>query len=943
MKQKLKTFFKEYGYLALAFAVPFVLLMLIYGAMKIYPIGDGSVLVLDLNAQYIYFYDALRDIVREGGSFLYTWGRALGGEFMGIFAYYLASPFSFIVSLFPDKFLTEAVFLITLLKCGAQGLTFGYYLHKSHPGKKISIIIFSCLYALTSYTVVYGQNIMWMDALIFLPLIVLGIERLIDDHKFGLYTVCIAYVFIANFYIGYMIAIFSVIYAVYYYYSNNPLGNFKKFFSAVWRFVLFSLIAAMIAAVILLPTYYSLKFGKTDFQETNYAIKQQFDFFDLFAKSLPATYDTIRPEGLPIVYCGLLSLILLPLYFLAKDISPKKKAWAAVMLSILVFSFNTSTIDIFWHGLSMPNWMNYRYSFVFTFMLIIFAYEAFCRLETASYRPVAITIAVIGLLVCIVQKFEFSYIDDFSTIWLSLILLIIYAVTLFAIHKNSLGANGRAILAIIVCFELFISGYSNLVDMDADVIFSDRSTYRDYIDRLLPLVSQTEEKDPSLYRMEKTLYRQVNDCIALGMNGLSGSTSTLNAASIKVLEQLGYASHSHWSRYLGQTPVADSILGVKYVISQSPYNVSPLYVETGIESETETVMQNPYAMQIASTVGNAVMGIDFDAYESPMERMNALFGAMLGYEYPQEIFKPIEIDETTYENVYVSYIEGHADISTKETGKSTKILFELHAPTEDGVFMYIPTHYPREVNLYKNGQYLSTYFGNESRRIADIGSFEKDELFYVSMELGESNQAYYLADCTYFWYLDTDLFKSSVAKINENGMKIDSYDDTHINGTITITNTADTLFTTIPYDEGWIVEIDSKRVPLTKMLGAFCGVNTTDLAEGEHTITFRYLPSCVIYGNIISVCGILALIGAFVLSGYLKKRKTKVTDGDNGDGGEDAVYMPLDALDKAEKSDECDTVIMEISEDGENGEDGENCEDGETLYESDKTEAEDER
>ncbi|MBQ1976558.1 MAG: YfhO family protein, partial [Clostridia bacterium] len=106
---------------------------LIYIAMKVYPFGEESVLVLDLNAQYVYYFEWLRRLLHGEGSFLYTFERTLGGEFLGIFAYYLASPFSFIVALFPKKMITEALLVIFLLKTGLCGLTFGTYLHKTRP------------------------------------------------------------------------------------------------------------------------------------------------------------------------------------------------------------------------------------------------------------------------------------------------------------------------------------------------------------------------------------------------------------------------------------------------------------------------------------------------------------------------------------------------------------------------------------------------------------------------------------------------------------------------------------------------------------------------------------------------------------------------------------------------------------------------------------------
>ncbi len=876
MKSRLKRFFETYGYLSVAFLLPLILMFLIYAAMEVFPFGENSVLVLDLNGQYVYFFQGLRDIILKGGSLLYSWSRALGGEFLGMFAYYLSSPFSILVALFPEDMITEALFLIILLKVGCQGLSFGIYLQTAHPSKKINIIIFSTIYALTSYTVVQSMNVMWMDALILFPLVLLGIERLIDHHRFGLYCICLAATFITNFYIGYMVGIFSAIYAIYYYFSNYAADNFKKMFSAAWRFALFSCIAVMIAAIIILPAYYSLTFGKTGFQDTNYGPSQQFDFLDLFVKMLPSAYDTVQPEGLPIVYCSVLCLIMLPLYFTSKEIPLKKKIGSAILLGVLVVSFNLSTIDIFWHGMSRPNWLNYRYSFIFCAMVILLSYEAFIRLKETRYRKTVAVCAILAFVVMIVQKLHYSFVLDFATIWLSLLMLFVYALALLCQHRDNLGASGRAVIAIILCFELFLSGLYNLQQLDKDVVFSDRSTYRDFVLRFQDMVDTIQEEDTGLFRMEKTIHRKVNDPMALGFKGLSNSTSTLNASVIDFLCNMGYASRSHWSKYLGGTPVSDSLLGIKYVITDSSRNVSRLYQTTEYKNDDIFTVENPYCQAILYAANEKMLTVDFEAYNTPMDRMNALCGAMLGLDEPINLFVPVQPTDTNYENCTVSYVENHISVKSADNGKTSKIVYKIHVPNDNEMYLYFPTSYHRETKILKNGVSLGNYFGNEGRRIMSLGNNHAEQYMYVTMELLEDKEVYYRTECSYFWYLDEKVFADVMEKIGSNPIQITDYDDTHINGTITVTEEKNAIFTSIPYDEGWHVEIDGTPVEITRNLGALLAIDAEQISTGEHTITLRYMPKCVIIGAMVSAGGIVLLAAAWIISSALRRRRARV-------------------------------------------------------------------
>ena len=100
--------FGEYGYLLFAALIPMVLFYLMYLiTQQLYPFGDGTVLVLDLNGQYVSFYEGLHDILRGEADLLYSFSRNLGGEFLGIYDYYVASPFAMLLALFPERFPKE--------------------------------------------------------------------------------------------------------------------------------------------------------------------------------------------------------------------------------------------------------------------------------------------------------------------------------------------------------------------------------------------------------------------------------------------------------------------------------------------------------------------------------------------------------------------------------------------------------------------------------------------------------------------------------------------------------------------------------------------------------------------------------------------------------------------------------------------------------------------
>ena len=149
----------------LVFFLPVAIMFSAYAFFKIHPIGDSSVLVLDLNGQYVYYYEQFRDAFHGNGSFIYNWSRNLSGEMFGVFAYYLASPFMLILVLLPRTMMATSILILQLAKIGTAAVTFMFFLKKIsvQKPKTISLIIFPTMYALMSYMVVQLMDPMWLD------------------------------------------------------------------------------------------------------------------------------------------------------------------------------------------------------------------------------------------------------------------------------------------------------------------------------------------------------------------------------------------------------------------------------------------------------------------------------------------------------------------------------------------------------------------------------------------------------------------------------------------------------------------------------------------------------------------------------------------------------------------------------------------------------------
>ena len=919
LRRALSRIRSEYGYLLFAALIPAVIVYLLYLVRGIYPFSDGSVLVLDLNGQYVSFYEGLYNILHGDADLFYSFCRNLGGEFMGIYDYYVASPFALLLGLLPQRWMLGGLLMLFMLKSALCGLFMGIYLHKHSEGEcnRLLVTAFSIMYALCSYCIVQQHNSMWIDAVLWLPLLTLGIEELIKRGKFRLYVFTLAITIWSNFYIGYMVVIYTVAYCFYYYFAhnrcneNNPLGEKGHFLKSVGRVAVWSVLAVGMAALVILTARYSLSFGKDEFSTPNWEITQKFGFFEFFQKFLPSSYDTVRPSGRPIVYCGVLTIMLVPAFFMSKKFSMREKVAAAFFILFFIGSFMTSTIDLIWHGFQKPNWLNYRYSFMLCFFLLVLAYRAFDQIRYTSRKALLGVIAIIGLYVMLLPELAdylilkngsedvtTSFVRPFAMIWLTMGCLFVYfiLISLYGKVRERQKETISVILVFVVCVEVFLSGVCDMEELNTDVSYSKYSRYNNMIDTFRPISETLREYDKGFYRTEKSYERKTNDNFALLFKGLSLSTSTLNRNTIDFLKDMGYDSKSHNSHYKGGTPINDSLLGIKYLISDKTmdhFYGEPIFTQEdyGYNEDFKPlgnykVYQNPYALSLIYGVADEWVNFNADHYASPFDRLNAMVTTMLGEDETVKIFIPAldleeitETDEAGNEVVVEQPIlsnvkkdgtpENHQKYSVVDTSKGTASLtYHYLVPKDTDLYFYLPTRYARTVKIYADNKSL----GQFENCILPIGQ-SSDGKVKLEIHIDNSSNNLYveqLPDFSFLYSIDWEVFEDAMARLATTQVTIDEgCKDSHLFGSVTTAKADQLMFTSIPYDEGWHVYVDGAQVETVKTADALIAFSISE--AGAHELELRYMPKAISLGLSITIVSLIIFVLLLVLYPFAKR------------------------------------------------------------------------
>jgi len=357
----------------LAFFIPIFLLVAIFIYLKVYPFGENMYLPVDAYGQYVNYLQYFRDLFYGDSSIIYSLGKSIGGEMYGLFAYYLVSPYNFITLLFEKGNIPFAFDIILILKTATCSLTFYYYLSRRKKASFINLI-FSFMYAMSAYVITYGFNIMWLDGVIMLPLVIAGIDDVIEEKKGIFYITVLSITLITNYYIGFMICIFSALYYIYIVISGS-LKDKKEIFIKSLKFIMYSLCAVLISSIILIPAFIGIKEGRADFSFSKINLDKNFVIKELILKFFTSSFtiEEIKNNAMPPIFCGVLANFLVVSYFLNSKIKVKEKILSLLMFGIFILSFYIKGINILWSMGNIPAWYIYRYAFCFSFIYIILA------------------------------------------------------------------------------------------------------------------------------------------------------------------------------------------------------------------------------------------------------------------------------------------------------------------------------------------------------------------------------------------------------------------------------------------------------------------------------------------------------------------------------------------------------------------------------------------
>ncbi|MBQ9198616.1 MAG: YfhO family protein [Lachnospiraceae bacterium] len=850
------------------FFIVMVIMTVVFVAQKIAPFGKNTITIIDSLHQYVPFYAEYMDKLKAEGSLFYTWNIALGSNFMSLSSYYLSSPFNYLLLLFDKEHIVAGACIIIALKVSLSGTAMAYYLAHKNSSKKVdksfSIIAVSVCYALSNYVVGYNWCTMWMDVIMIFPLIMLGFEKLMRKNDPRLYTLTMFYALYCNYYIGFIVCVFLVLWFLTY---NHK--NIKKFFVDGIRFAIYSVISGGMAAFLLIPAYFGImstaagdmKLPKWEWYGSIFnLLKQQFFL------TMPITNQTF--DGGVNLYCGMLAVFTAFLYIFTGKINVWEKIKNILLLAILAVSFNSTTLNYIWHGFHNQYGIPNRFSFLFIFILLVMTYETIRRARGIHVIFIvgAFLISIAYMVLCSMEADEHL---TKKVLTASIIMLSLYTIIFLMYSLNAYKKFVFQIIISSVCvvemsisslLGFFYNGYSD---------YSEKYKTTKAVTKANERIAEiAEDENAGFYRSELMKSTVLDEVTWHNMPSVGTFCSTVLGDVTHTMGKLGFYTGANEFLYMGASPFTNSIFNVRYLLWRDGNldNFDYNYLETvdGVK-----LYENPYPLAIGFSVSEKVKEWNPDA-GYPFSNINNLAYYMTGYSSFMNV-----TDVTFSASSKTGDVKVNDKKITLEPREAGDLDFTASFVVEEAGDYYINCrgNSVTKIRFYINGKEYA--YDRYQIQIFHLGYLETGDV--VAIEYNYNNQGTEQKTATIETAkFDTGNYINVYDRLNLNKLDVTEYDDGYIYGNINIP-TNDTLFTSIPYDRGWTVKVDGKKTEYYKTLGAFIGV---DMEPGEHDIEFKYIPCGLYIGMLISLTSWLLFV-ALVMYNSNKKSSKKLVKNDN--------------------------------------------------------------
>ena len=859
----------------------------------------------------VYYSDYLKTIVHNLFSGVrpvvpqWDFSIGLGSDILTSLHYYaIGDPLNLISVCIPKDKIYILFQGLIFVRSYLSGICFLAFCRVMRNNDTIASVIGALTYSFGGYMLSRSfKHPYFMNPMIYIPLIFIGIEFVIQKRSVIILAVSVAISAMSSFYFFYMIVIVTVFYVflrLIFIYKTD----IKRMLVPFVKIAAGSAIGVLMGCILLLPVITAfLGDGRRELSGYYFGM---FYSYKYYLRMIPGFVSSV-PIGESTSFCfSCITFLCVVLLFINK--SEKIQLKIAFVTAFVIHLF--PALGYVMNGFA---YVTNRWDFIFSFIvsyIVVVTVPLLRKVNKKQFLTLSVSFAVY-LLICVIIKVGGGiHLDSFvvSAVLLAVVLVLMSVCCGFVRIKNSAVIKEKAFMTVVL-FVTVISICANTcwcfseTGSDNILAFIDSSQMPALKFDINEKISQVSQNDTDFFRYDGSDENSTNSSVLCGQNGIGYYWSLSNPEISRFRTDLNLGEYLTYGYQGFDGRVAfNALANVKYYYSSEPNN---LQIPAGYTAtEVENVYENQNYLGFGYTydsyinekslkhsepveierlmLSTAILDSDLNNFNQYPGRLRSKLTVI---PYRLTGSKAVEINRNGF-----SFFRREKAFSVRFNAlpqSETFIRFRglRYANTYDKTLV-TDNGAVRAKDVKKNELYFYGYKGNElvfkkkllvptekyywysGRTDFDINlGCHADEFTRFTIESLEAGTFTY--DSMKIISRSINGYDRKIARLNRDTLKNVKFETNTVSGSISL-DKPKFLCMSIPYSKGWSMYIDGVKTEARKVNYMYMGAL---IPEGSHEVLLVYRTPGLRLGAVLTAVGVLSLIGWCTAEPFIKKRK----------------------------------------------------------------------
>ena len=829
-----------------------------------------------------YVGQVVRDLLAGRGYRMVNFSLGQGMDTLTTLSFYgYTDPLSLLAAFFRVED-TEVVYIvIDLLRMYFAGVCFGFYARKVGARQHWAVACGAMVYVFSGYFLrQMGRHPYFLNGALYLPLLLLGVERVLENRRWLLYTLVTALMLVVNFYFAYMNTVAAILYIVVRLIARLPERGVAR--SAGDGFILLGgyLLGAALAAVVFVPVaklfFESSRMGVDAGYQGSF-LHYERSYYSQSLLQIFAPWGTAghysRLNYLPTALFGLVALLF------ARNARARQVRIGLLMCLV--------TLCVPALGKLMNGWayVSNRWCYILAMFVALGCTLGLAELERKGSTRVCV-VAAIGLVVAValaVQSIRTHHPKE-------LVVPIVMAATALLLAcgaKRPKRMDRRWLRAVLIgctvvsCAVNVAAGYTELGKS-----YIRQQGKWGLFDRISSATPAALIRDDGVYRVGQAGYDDSN-ALLLGYRGTSFYWSLVDMEMSEYYQRLGLPDQyfSYNVETLGASAEMNEVAAVKYYARLEdqdytiPWGYEKCQTLTLLDGKAADIYENKLALPLGYTYDKVLPKAAYDAL--PMEdKLQAIMACAIVDSDPGRGGADFESHAGTVDFAMTPVRDAELEEGCIRAGVGGTIRLGFDIPEDCQAYLMIEGLHFRESKSVDPCYFTARSANGTSRGVVTTRNsnfyFPKHEFALClgsgpldGCELEFEGQGAFTYDALRVVALPLSNYRADVEARMAEGMRDVTLGNDRITGRIDVPSDR-ILQIAVPYSKGWSAWVDGVKQPVFRCGGMYMGL---DLKPGAHEIEMRYVTPGLVPGMCISAAALLLTVVLAVVCAVRRRRK----------------------------------------------------------------------